>query len=179
MRWGLVLATVAWAAFLLEPISATGIGFPTGLLALVGTALLAGAWLGVLVARRSAGTSYRGWLAWLIIPLAGAGVLAIFLTTQSAMNPLFRLRFLLSRPALHGVAAAPPDRPAASPPGWIGLYWAQRIDRFGDAVHFITVSCGVVDEWGIAYVPGPPPPKRNKIKLPPLGGGWYHLYSVF
>ena len=85
MRWGLVLATVAWAAFLLEPISDTGIGFPTGLLALAGTALLGGAWLGVLVARRSAGTSSRGWLAWLIIPLAGAGVLAIFLTTQSAM----------------------------------------------------------------------------------------------
>jgi len=174
-----VLATVVWAAFLLEPISDTGIGFPTGLLALIGTALLGGAWLGVLVARRSARTSYRGWLAWLIIPLAGAGVLAIFLTTQSAMNPLFRLRFLLSQPALHGVATAPADRPAASPPGRIGLFRVQRIDRFGDAVHFITVSCGVVDECGIAYVPGPPPPRRNKTKLQPLGEGWYHLYSVF
>ena len=179
MRWGLVLATVVWAAFLLEPISDTGIGFPTGLLALIGTALLGGAWLGVLVARRSAGTSSRVWLAWLIIPLAGAGVLPIFLATQSAMNPLFRLRFLLGRPALHRVATAPPDLPAASPPGWIGLFRVQRIDRFGDAVHFITVSCGVVDECGIAYVPGPPAPKRSKIKLQPLGGGWYHLYSVF
>ena len=133
----------------------------------------------MLVARRSAGTSSRVWLAWLIIPLAGAGVLPIFLATQSAMNPLFRLRFLLSRPALHRVATAPPDLPAASPPGWIGLFRVQRIDRFGDAVHFITVSCGVVDECGIAYVPGPPAPKRSKIKLQPLGGGWYHLYSVF
>jgi hypothetical protein len=75
--------------------------------------------------------------AWLIIPLGDAAVLAIFLTTQSAMTPPFRLRFLLSRPALHGVATAPADRPAVSPPGWIGLFRIQRIDRFGDAVHFI------------------------------------------
>jgi hypothetical protein len=86
------VATVAWVAFLLEPISDAGIGFPTGLLGLVGTALLGGAWLGVLVARRSARHSYRGWLAGLIIPLGDAAVLAIFLTTQSAMNPPFRLR---------------------------------------------------------------------------------------
>lgn len=149
-----------------------------GLLALVVTALLGGGWLGVLVARGSAGTSYRGWVAWLIIPIAGAAVLAIFLTSQSAMNPLFRLRFLLSRPALHGVATAPSDRPV-SPPGWIGLFQVQRIDRFGAAVHFITVSCGVVDECGIAYVPGPPPPRRTKTRLKSLGDGWYHLYSVF
>jgi hypothetical protein len=43
VRWGLVLATVAWAAFLLEPISDAGIGFPTALLALIGSALLGGA----------------------------------------------------------------------------------------------------------------------------------------
>ena len=178
-RWSLVLATAVWGAFLLEPISDAGIGFPMGLMALVGTALLGAAWLGVLTAERASGIRSWRWLAWLVIPLAGIAVAVIFLTAQSPMNPLFRLRFLLSRSALHGVVIAPSVRPASSLPGWVGLFRVQRVDRFGDHVHFVTVSCGVVDECGLAYIPGPPPRRLNKTRLTPLGGAWYHLYSVF
>lgn len=168
-----------WGAFLLEPISDAGIGFPMGLVALLGTAALGVIWLIVLAAGRSAGSSYRGWLAWLVFPALVGAVLLIFLTAQSAVNPLFRLRFLLSRSALHDVAIAPSVRQGSSSPGWIGLFRVTRVDRLGEDVHFVTVSCGVVDECGIAYVPGPPPRRIGKTRLAPLGGGWYHLYSVF
>ena len=47
------------------------------------------------------------------------------------------------------------------------------------AVHFVTVSCGVVDQCAIAWVPGIEPPPRGKTRLTPIGDGWYHLYSVF
>ena len=174
-RWGLTLVTAAWGAFLLEPLSDAGIGFPTVLVALVGTGVLALVWLGVLVASRGPGRGARRWLAWLVLPLAGAGIAVIFITAQSPLNPFFRLRFALSRSALHDVATAA----SVQPPGWIGLFKVHRVDRFGDAVHFVTVSCGVVDQCGLAYVPGPPAPRGGKIRLTPLGGGWYHLYSVF
>ena len=178
-RRSLVLATAVWGAFLLEPISDAGIGFPMGLVALLGTALLSAVWLGVLAADRACRTHSWRWLAWLVLPLAGIAVAVIFLTAQSPMNPLFRLRFVLSRSALHGVAIAPSARPASSPPAWVGLFRVQHVDRFGDDVHFLTVSCGVVDECGIAYIPGPPPRRLGKTRLTPLGGAWYHLYSVF
>jgi len=142
------------------------------LVAILGTAVLALVWLGALVAR---GASIRSWLAWGLLPLAGVAITVIFLTTQSPLNPLFRLRFLLSRPALDAVATDP----SGGLVGWIGLFRVQRVDRFAEAVHFVTVSCGVVDQCGIAYVPGPPPPRRAKTRLTPLGEGWYHLYSVF
>ena len=178
-RRSLILATAVWGAFLLEPISDAGIGFPMVLAALLGTALLGAVWLGVLVADRAWGVHSWRWLAWLALPLAGIAVAAIFLTAQSPRNPLLRLRFVLSRSALHDVAVTPSARPASSPPGWLGLFRVRRVDRFGDDVHFVTVSCGVVDECGIAYIPGPPPRRLSKTRLTPLGGAWYHLYSVF
>ena len=114
------------------------------------------------------------WLAWLVLPLAGIAVAAIFLAAQSPMNPLFRLRFVLSRSALRGVAVTPSARPVSSRPEWVGLFRVQRVDRFGDNVHFVTVSCGVVDECGIAYIPGPSARRPGKTRLTSLGGAWYH-----
>jgi hypothetical protein len=142
------------------------------MLAILGTAVLALVWLGVLVA---GGTSIRGWLALGVLPLAGVAITVIFITAQSPLNPFFRLRFLLSQPALDAIATDP----SRGVVGWIGLFRVQRVDRFADAVHFVTVSCGIVDQCGIAYVPGPPPPRRSKTRLTQLGDGWYHLYSVF
>jgi hypothetical protein len=141
-------------------------------LAILGTAVLALIWLGALVAR---GASIKSWLAWAVLPLAGLAIAAIFLTSQSPLNPFFRVRFLLSHPALDAVAT----NPSGGLVGRIGLFRVQRVDRFADAVHFVTVSCGVVDQCGIAYVPGPPPPPRPKTRLTPLGGAWYLVYSVF
>ena len=161
--------------FLLEPISDAGIGFPMALVALIGSGALALVWLGVLVASRGPGQHPGPGLAWLVLPLVGAAVAVIFITTQSPLNPFFRLRFVLSRPALRAVATDP----SAGVVGWIGLFRVQRVDRFAAAVHFVTVSSGVVDQCGIAWVPGPPPPPRGKTRLTPLGDGWYHLHSVF
>jgi len=165
------MVTAAWGAFLLDPYSGAGIGFPIAMLAILGTAVLALVWLGSLAAR---GASITSWLAWGVLPLAGIAITVIFLTTQSPLNPFFRLRFWLSRSALDEIAADPSGKAV----GWVGLFRVQRIDRFADAVHFVTVSCGVVDQCGIAYVSGPPP-RRGKTRLTPLGEGWYHLYSVF
>ena len=166
-----------WGALILPPISDAGIGFPLGLLVLVGTVLLGAAWLAALIV----GDSSRPgrWLGWLIVPIVVAAVALIVLGTQSTWNPFFRARFALSRSAFQGLATARAARAEAPAPYRVGLFRVQRVDRFGESVHIITASCGVVDECGLAYIPGPQPLKRSKLRLTPLGGGWYHLYSVF
>ena len=98
-----------------------------GLMALLGTALLGAVWLGVLTADRASGGGSWRWLAWLVLPLAGIAVAAIFLSAQSPMNPLFRLRFVVSRSALYGVAVTPSARPAPPPPELIGLLSVSSI----------------------------------------------------
>ena len=176
-RRGLVVATAVWGALVLVPISDTGIGLSVGLLVLVGTALLGTAWLVALVV---VGSSRRGRrLGWVAVPSVVVAIAVIVLGSPSTWNPLFRARFALSRSALQTMAVGPAASPDTSAPHWVGLFRVQRVDRLTEGVRVITASCGLVDECGLAYIPGPPPPKRGKLRLTPLGGGWYHLYSVF
>jgi hypothetical protein len=123
----LAIVTVAWGAFLLDRISDADIGVPRVMLAIVGTAVLAVVWLGSLVGR---GASITSWLAWGVLPLACIAITVIFLTTQSPLNPFFRLRFLLSRSALGEIAT----NPSGEAVRWVALFRVQRIDRFADAV---------------------------------------------
>jgi hypothetical protein len=94
-------------------------------------------------------------------------------------NPVFRLRFHLSRPALDNAARTALSHEPLATPAWVGLFPVRRIDVFPLEVRFVSEGCGVIDECGLAYVPGPVPAGRSKTRLKHLGGPWYLLYSVF
>jgi hypothetical protein len=60
----------------------------------------------------------------------------------------------------------------------VGLFPVHCIDIDQPGVRFMSDGCGVVDECGLAYVPGPIP-RQSKTRLRHLDGPWYHLYAVF
>jgi len=176
-RQGLIILSVCWLLFLLAPLSSTGLAFPFFLVTLGGTVGLA------LVASLSITltpdpiTRPRV-LALLVYPLAALALSTLFLTSQTPVNPLFRLRFQLSQPALEAAASAALSQQPV-PAGWVGLFPVRRIDVNGSEVRFISEGCGIIDECGLLYTSGSIPTGRSKTKAKPLGGPWYHLYAVF
>ena len=61
----------------------------------------------------------------------------------------------------------------------MGLFRVHRIDVWSREVWFLSDGCGVIDECGLAHVPGPVPRGRSKTRLEPLDGTWHHLYASF
>ncbi len=118
-------------------------------------------------------------LAWLVYPLAASSLVLLFLSSQSPANPLFRLRFLLSRPALENATLIALSNKPPATPAWVGLFPVGRIDVHQSEVRFVSEGCGVIDECGLAYMPDPIPKGRNKTRIKHIGGPWYHLYSDF
>jgi hypothetical protein len=114
-----------------------------------------------------------------VFPLAVTALSVLFLADQSPANPLFRLRFHLSRPALEDATRGALSSHARPTPTWVGFFPVHRIDVAPPDVLFMSDGCGVIDECGLAYVPGPIPARPSKTRLRHLGGRWYHLYSVF
>jgi hypothetical protein len=169
--------STGWLLFLLVPLSSTGLSFPSFLSTFGLTVLVGAVSLGLELTRRRI-TRARV-LGWLVHPLAAALLLLLFLSSQSPANPLFRLRFHLSREALEDAARnALAGQPRATP-AWIGLFPVRRLDVYPAEVRFISDGCGVVDECGLIYMPGSAPAGRYKTRVKPLEGAWYHLYSVF
>jgi hypothetical protein len=168
---------LAWLLFLLEPLSSTGIAFPFFMVTFGVTVLLGVSSLGLLLAYRP--LSRLRLLAWLAYPAAAVGLIMLFLASQSPANPLFRLRFHLSQTALEAAAREAMARQSRDTPAWIGLFRVRRIDVSDPEVRFLDDGCGVIDECGLLYRPGPRPARRGKTRLKPLGGSWYHLYAVF
>jgi len=177
LRRVFTVASVGWLLYLLEPLSSPGLSFPRFLLAFWITVFFgAGALVGVL------GRTDERWrvVVWLVHPLAACALTLLFLFSQSPANPLFRARFLVSRPALDAAATAALDRGAPAAPAWIGLFRVRRIDADPPReVRYVAGGCGVVDECGLVFMAAARPAARGKTRLKPLGGPWYHLYSMF
>ena len=126
-------------------------------------------------------TPFNRWrlIGWVVYPVAAIALLVIFVTSQLPANPLFRLRFELSRRALDAaVQSALAQKPPATP-RWIGLFAVQRIEVDQREVRLVADACGVIDECGLFYRETPPPRPRSKVKLKHIKGRWYHLYAVF
>ncbi len=177
LQRGASALSTGWLLFLLVPLSSTGLDFPSFLFAF-GLTVLFGVLSLVLVLTRRPLRWYRV-LGWLVHPLAAALLLVLFLSSQSPANPLFRLRFYLSRPALEDATRSALSRQPLATPAWIGLFPVRRIDVYPPEVRFISDGCGVVDECGLIYMPSPIPAGRSKTRVKHLEGAWYHLYSVF
>jgi hypothetical protein len=176
-RFGFRVLAIGWLLFLLEPLSSTGLGFPFFFLVFGITVFVGVVSFFVAVTRRP--LNPLSLLAWLVHPLAACALLVLFLDSQTPVNPLFRLRFHLSQDALEDAALRALSARPVTTPAWVGLFPVRRVDVFPPEVHLLSDGCGVVDECGLAYRPGPVPPGRSKTRLKHLGGPWYHLYSVF
>jgi hypothetical protein len=172
-----LILSVCWLLFLLEPLSSTGLAFPFFFVTFAITVLFGAVSL-VLVLQRRQVTRLRI-LAWLIYPLAASSLLLLFLFSQSSANPLFRLRFHLSRPALDDAGMTVLSHKSLVTPGWVGLFPVRRIDAHESEIRFISDGCGVIDECGLIYIPGTVPTGRSKTRVKHLDGPWYHLYAVF
>ena len=172
-----MILAACWLLYLLEPLSRTGLAFPLFFVTFGITLLFATIVLVLVLQRRP--VSVRGILAWLLYPLAVSSLLLLFLLSQSPANPLFRLRFQLSRPALDAAAVTVLSHGPLITPSWVGLFPVRRIDGDQSEIRFLSDGCGVVDECGLVYIPGAVPAGRSKTRLKHLDGPWYRLYAVF
>lgn len=168
-----ILAT-CWLLYLLEPLSRTGLDFPFFIVSFGITLLFAAISLVFVIQCRPVSL-----VVWFLYPLAALSLLFLFLFSQSPANPLFRLRFQLSRPALDAAAMAVLSHKPLGTPSWVGLFPVRRIDADQAEVRFMSDGCGVVDECGLVYISGAVPMGRSKTRLKHLAGPWHHLYAVF
>lgn len=139
------------------------IGFYSGVALLV-------AWLVAIVIYRNAKPSLR--LAVAVPLFLALGTLLSEVARPS--NPLFRLRFLASRPSLARAAeAALVSEPPASRQR-IGLFVVDRVQVVEGQVEF-EVYCGLFSTCGIGYVPLGRPVQLRGVGPQSLGGPWYHF----
>jgi len=177
VRRRLAILSIGWLLFLLEPLSSTGMAFPFFLVTFALTVVFGVVSLALVLTRRPVSPlRIRAWLAY---PVAAATLVLLFLSAQSPSNPLFRLRFHLSQPALEAAARIALSDKTLATPTWLGLFPVHRVDVYRGEVRFMSDGCGVIDECGLADVPGPLPTGRSKTRVKHLGGPWYHLYAVF
>jgi hypothetical protein len=139
----------------------------------IGIALL---WLlGLALARfRVGGIRY-----WLIVPACVAAVALLPLGRLPLANPLFRLRFELSRDAFAAAAEAhraDPDRATVGRVGWLRV---ESSEVFRGQVRFVFGPCGVVDACGVVHAPEGPPEPVYEDRFYPLGDRWYYVYQGF
>jgi len=177
LRSAFVLCSIGWFALLLAWISDLGIGFPGICLALTGTfAIVVVAFVSML-AGRAPGQRLASllWLSPLVLGMVACG--AIYVDSQSVRNPLFQLRFALSRPQLDAFAAAPV--PSTARMGWIGLFRFDQVILDDSGLRLMTFGCGLIDQCGLAHLPGPAPTSRGKNHYQHLAGPWYFSYEVF
>jgi len=108
----LVAVTVGWELYAIVAVSDAGVGFLDVALAVPIACLLAIAWALARRPVRAAGWRRPGLLAlWASFPVLGAALVAIYHSSQSPINPLFRARFLVSeRRSLGPRRGWPPDR---------------------------------------------------------------------
>ena len=177
LRPWLAALTIAWLLFLVEPLSSTGLTFPFFAIALVVTVVLGVLALGLLLTRNPISGAWL--LAWLLYPVAAIALTLLFVGSQTPVNPLFRLRFQLSRSALDQAARDALEQTPRVVPSWVGLFHVERIEVRERQVRLISGGCGVIDECGLAYLEGASPGRRVKSRLRHLAGPWYHLYSAF
>lgn len=163
------LAAVWLAAF---AIATSGIGRDFRWLVLAfcsGVALLV-AWLLAVVIFRKTKPSPRLLVAAPLLLVLGT----LLSQLPQSSNPVFRLRFLASRPSLARIAeAALVSEPAASRQR-IGLFVVDRVQIAQGKVEFV-VSCELFSQCGIAYVPPGRPVRLHGPLERSLGGPWYHF----
>ena len=177
VRYGFLAASIAWLFTALVPLSDAGLSLPAFVI-LTYTAVALGAfWLFLFVTSRR-GSHPQSALASLVAFPAAALIVLLLKALDPVHNPLFRLRFLVSRSSLAAAAEAALVAPPM-PPGRLGLFRIIRHDVGDNQVLFITTGCGLVDQCGIVYSPTRPPTRIFGDRFASLGGPWYHVFQRF
>jgi hypothetical protein len=170
--------TAAWVVYAVACISDTGVGFIEAMFGGLAAAFLAVLWPMAWATRSAWGwlRTYR-LLVWSLFPILGLSLLVIYFQRQSPANPLFQLRYLASQASLTRAAEALRDGTSTDEPQRAGLFAIHfvRVDAPTEVV-FLTADCGVVDQCGLAYRPGPPPASWRYWHV---RGAWYLLYEPF
>jgi hypothetical protein len=174
----LVALTVGWELYAIVAISDAGVGFLDVALAVPVACLLARAWAVARRPGRAAGWRRPGLLAlWASFPVLGAALVAIYLSSQSPINPLFRARFLVSERALTRAAEGLATGSGQAERLRVGLFRAAYATVMSpDEVRFLTTGCGVVDQCGLAYRPRSRPAGARYAHIT---GPWYLIYEPF
>ncbi len=111
------------------------------------------------------------------LALEGVLVAACFAAVQFGVA--FRLRFLLSRPALTRYATAARSSSEHGHGGTgtrVGLFWIRESETLpGGVVRLITTDC-MFDDCGVAYSPSGKPPIVGEAIYTPIGGSWWHWW---
>jgi hypothetical protein len=177
LAWLTILLGVVWTTYTLALGSDAGLTVPVllvhwwGGIALIG---LCAVWLVVHVLATRATPASRHVRRRLVVP---ALLLLCFGLVWT--GAAFRLRFLLSRPALERfVRDARPSivRGEFRPGVRVGLFRIQEAEAMpGDVVRLITTNC-MFDDCGVVYSPAGSPPVVGEDTYKPLGAHWWHWW---
>jgi hypothetical protein len=169
----LTVSVVAFAVLTLWAVSIPGTYFLLLIFLPMFWAVLGIVWL-VAGLRTIYRTGFRGTLVnrWLI----GTVVVALLTAGAIAADVPLRVRFEASRAAMDAIgprlaaAAAPQELPDQ----WIGLFDAERIERFEGGFRFLVKGSGFLDPVGFAYSPDRSPPNiGGEDRYEPFEGGWW------
>jgi hypothetical protein len=173
----LAVLIVGWELAAITAASDAGMGFlEIGLLVPTGC-VLAVAW-GLAGVASGSGWRRPGLLTLCASFLAlGAGLVAIYLSSQSPVNPLFRARFHASERALTRAAERLAAGPGHAERLRVGLFRATYATATSpEEVRFLTADCGVVDQCGLAYRPRSRP---TGARYAHIAGPWYLIQEPF
>lgn len=92
--------------------------------------------------------------------LLGTAVIVLATAIAVVGNVPLRVRLAASQPAIDALSAefAAPGAPMTLPDRWIGLFDAERIERFEGGYRFLVKWSGFLDPGGFAYSPDGTPP---------------------
>jgi hypothetical protein len=174
----LVTLTAAWEIYAIRGVSEAGVGFLEVALGVPAAILLAVAWPIIWSAPGSPRPLRPGRvLLGLTFPVLAGALLLIYLSSQSPLNPLFRLRFAVSQAALTRVAQELESGASRVEPVRAGLFKARYVTVMSpDEVRLLTTDCGVVDQCGLAYRPRSRP---TGSRYAHIQGPWYLVYEPF
>ena len=177
-KGALIIVTAAWEIYAIRGVSEAGVGFFEVALGVPAPGLLAIVWALVWSVPGSARRiRLHRVLLWVSVPVLATALLLIYLSSQSPLNPLFRLRFAASQAALTRVAEGLERGAPRAEPMRIGLFQARYVTVMSpDEVRILTTDCGVIDQCGLAYRPRSRPTSRRYAHIQ---GPWYLIYEPF
>jgi len=178
LKGALIALTAAWEIYAIRGVSEAGVGFSEVAVGVPSAVLLAGAWACAWSASdlpRRMGA--RRLLLGISFPILAGALLVIYLSSQSPLNPLFRLRFAASQAALTRVVRELERGITPVGPVRAGLFQARYVTVSPpDEVRLLTAECGVVDQCGLAYRPRSRPAGSRYAHVQGL---WYLVYEPF
>lgn len=88
-------------------------------------------------------------------------------------NIPLKARLALSRQALLEAARTTARNAHAPDPRWIGYFHVNRVDTVGSTTRFLTGSCGLADQCGVAHSPDGEPPGTRQDRYQKITGPWW------